>query len=513
MPTNTKTKTPVKPKSTDTSQVLDRLVRMVNRADDFVLGFVKCNHPFQQKELRREFLARLHDKRVLEVELDKPLVSLLDELTARWEAENPPDVVCVYGLEKSINELQEASPVLGRLNNDRDLLRRAVPVPLLIWLPDFALDFIARGAPDFWAWRSGVYEFATERTLWQKDGVSAIIPDVLRVNSLSHQDKVKRLAQLKELLRTAQSLPNRGKREEGLIASLLDQMGLIYLSVGQWDEAETQYRKGLTILQSLGEQKAVAVTLHQLGRLAQERNNLPEAERFYRQSLQISVELGDDGGIAAVLHELATFKYRQGDLPEAERLYRQSLTISRKLYSEGDIASTLHQLAMLEQDRGNQGEAERLYRQSLNIRQNIGDRDGVADTLHQIARLECYRGNLPEAERLYRESLQINTDLGSKSGMANNQGELGRLYQGQGELQKAISHYLPAWLAFCEMHSPYSSVARQYIQEVREQVEEKQFQSWLAEEFGPKAVEIRKRLDEAYTMPANTVRQEPAAIG
>ena len=107
------TKIPVKHKSPDSAQVLGRLVRMVSRADDFVLGFVKCNHPRQQEEMRRQFLARLGDKRVLEVELDKPLVSLLDELAARLDSSNPPDVVCVYGLERSINELQEASPVLA----------------------------------------------------------------------------------------------------------------------------------------------------------------------------------------------------------------------------------------------------------------------------------------------------------------------------------------------------------------------------------------------------------------
>lgn len=123
--------------------VLDRLERVVRRADDFVLGFVKCNHPSQREEMRRAFLSRVQDRRVLGIELDQPLISLLDKITAHWDATNPPDAVCVYGLEHSITVDGEASPVLGRLNNDRDLLRRSVPVPLLIWLPDFALDLVA----------------------------------------------------------------------------------------------------------------------------------------------------------------------------------------------------------------------------------------------------------------------------------------------------------------------------------------------------------------------------------
>ena len=314
---STSTKPPDKQNSPDSAQVLDRLVRMVSRADNFVLGFVKCNHPLQQKELRREFLARLSESRVLEVELDKPLVSLLDELTARWDPDNPPEVVCVYGLEKSINELQEASPVLGRLNNDRDLLRRAVPVPLLIWLPDFALDFIARGAPDFWAWRSGVYEFATERALWHGEGTSAVIPDLLRVFSLDRNEKNAEIAHLKELLRTAENLPRKGKREEALTASLMFRLALFYQSLGRWEEATTVYQNILKAITSLGDKGSIASILHQLAILAQDRGDLTEAERLYRQSLSMNEELGDKSGIALTNGQLGNLHQEQGQLRAA----------------------------------------------------------------------------------------------------------------------------------------------------------------------------------------------------
>ena len=36
-----------------------------------------------------------------------------------------------------------------------------MPHPLVIWLPDYAVTAVAALAPDFWAWRSGVFEFET----------------------------------------------------------------------------------------------------------------------------------------------------------------------------------------------------------------------------------------------------------------------------------------------------------------------------------------------------------------
>src|SRR5262249_53473091 len=181
---------------TDANGVLDQLERVVRWSEEFQLVFVKCNHPIQQEAMRRALLARLHDIRVLEVVLEQPIVSLLDELTARWAPAAPPQAVCVYHLEKSINEQREASPVLGRLNHDRELLRRAVPATLLIWLPDFALDCVARGAPDFWAWRSGVYEFPTHRELWYGESAVALDPEAPVVFSLPLEDKQKEIVRV-----------------------------------------------------------------------------------------------------------------------------------------------------------------------------------------------------------------------------------------------------------------------------------------------------------------------------
>ena len=419
----------------------------------------------------------------------------------------------MYGLEKSINKLQEASPVLGRLNNDRDLLRRAIPVPLLIWLPDFALDFIARGAPDFWAWRSGVYEFATERTLWQRDGNQAIISDVLRVNSLSHHEKNAEIAHLEELLRTARSLPRKGKRERGLITSLLDQMGLIYQNLGDWEKSTTIYQENLKSLKALNDQRGVASTQHQLALLEQFRGNLREAERLYRQSLSVKQSMGDNIGIAITLHQLAMVEQDRGNREEAERLYRQNLEFERNIGDKSGVADSLHQLAILEQDRTNFQEAERLYCQSLEIKQGLGDKSGIAITLHQLARLQHVRGNLEEADRLYRQSLEIARNIGDRSGIAITEVQLGKLYQNQKNWHAALQHSLDAWLTFCELHSPYSGLVLSDIGEIREQISKEQFQAWLAEDFAPCGSEIQKRLDEALSAPADAMQRKAAKVG
>jgi tetratricopeptide (TPR) repeat protein len=331
----------------DPDTILNRMERVVRRADDFVLGFVKCNHLNQRNEIRAAFLARLTDKRVLEIELDAPIVSLLDAIAARWDADYPPDAVCVYGLEKSINEQREASPVLGRLNNDRDLLRRSIPCPLMIWLPDFALDLVARGAPDFWAWRSGVYEFPTERSLFQSESAVALTSDVPALFSLALSDKHKEIARLDELLRTSRALPRHSKREQQIVSNLLHQLGLLHDSLGDWDKARTQYEQSLQIAQELGDKRGVAAALHELALLQRAQGNLPEATDLNEQSMRIRQELGDKSGIAQTLLGSALLQQDQGNLPRRPIYTSRACRTRRSQATRAASPAPCHNLAVL----------------------------------------------------------------------------------------------------------------------------------------------------------------------
>ena len=138
--------------------ILNRVDRIVRWSKQFRLAFLRCDDPVQEQTLRRRVNAKLTGCALLEIVLEKPIISLLDEIAAQWDKNHPPAVVSVFGLANSLDDGM-ASPVLGRLNHDRELLKQNVPASLLIWLPDAALSEMAQGAPDFWAWRSALLEF------------------------------------------------------------------------------------------------------------------------------------------------------------------------------------------------------------------------------------------------------------------------------------------------------------------------------------------------------------------
>jgi hypothetical protein len=111
---------------------------------------------------------------VFNLSRQKDLRFLFDELRQQLSKikliEDQKLVVILRGLEAAIgtDELGEYPPVLQDLNFVRDAYSTSVPYPILFVLPDYAITRIAKYAPDFWAWRSGVFTFKALETN-QKD--------------------------------------------------------------------------------------------------------------------------------------------------------------------------------------------------------------------------------------------------------------------------------------------------------------------------------------------------------
>lgn len=165
---------------------LDRMTKTIDLAEGFTLFFARCDASslcsrlmlaasqtlaglgieavevaFQEepKDIRRRL------RSALAAEKDETDPDLISPAPVLGEADKR--VVFVTGLEIGIPDGQPNTRTLAELNLGRDRFPIDVPHPLVIWLPDYALTAVARFAPDFWSWRSGVYEYET-------GGVSAV---------------------------------------------------------------------------------------------------------------------------------------------------------------------------------------------------------------------------------------------------------------------------------------------------------------------------------------------------
>jgi len=462
--------TPPARQNLETLSVLARAIGMA-APGRFVLLLAKCNVPIQRETLAAQLRAMLEPLGVelLEIALDEPVSDLLSHLQARlgasvqragpaeWELLVQPQpaiavaeprtpysacpllALSVYGLEASLRSDTPHPPLLAHLNLARERYRE-LGGPLVLWLPDYALTRLARESPDFWAWRSGVFEFSPEAEMAESALRQMAYEPHLVTSSLDAAAKRERLALLEQLLADYRML-GEGPQERDAQADILAKMGSLREDLGDYAEARRLYQESLDIAQQLGDRAGVAQTLHNLGMLAQDQGDYAEARRLYQESLDIKQQLADRAGIAKTLHQLGNVAYLQGGYSEVRRLYQESLDIAQQLGDRAGVAQTLHQLGLLAQDQGDYAEARRLYHESLDMEQQLGDRAGVAQTLHNLGVLAQGQGEYAEARRLYQESLDINQQLGNRAGVAKTLHQLGRLAQDQGDYAEARRLY------------------------------------------------------------------------
>lgn len=137
---------------------------LVRSRGTFSLVFVRWNHPGREAEITAKLRGLCGDLKLEEVSVAGEPERLLSELRGACASEDRPDALLVYGLQRAFPDFQhcredDRPAVLAVLNLQREGLRRRLSCAVVLWLPEHALGLIARGAPDFWSWRSGIFDF------------------------------------------------------------------------------------------------------------------------------------------------------------------------------------------------------------------------------------------------------------------------------------------------------------------------------------------------------------------
>lgn len=395
-------------------EMFEQVVTFVDfAADRFTLGFVSVNFA---NDCDRFLVALERDPRCQAIQFDRfhlsdPTLRFLRDALAAELPRHPlapgkKRVVVVTGLEGAIGMIGDYPMVLQDLNYVRDAFATTLPYPLLLCLPDSALTRLARFAPDFWAWRLGVFRFhtlpATVEAARQETAYSSIDTSLDLATKQTRIDLLLRL-----LAEHPPSQPQSTETNETRL-DILNQLGQLYDSQGHITQAEQAFTEALD-LAGVDDRFAVAKAsaLHCLGTLRKNQGDIDRAIDLYQQSLQVCEAIGNVQGKAATSHQMASIYAQQGQVEQAIDLYKQSLQITEVIGDMKTKAATLHQMAGIYAQQGQGSQALSLYQQSLQIKEAIGDVQGKAATLAMMGQLLAMKGDFTAAVSALRESMQI----------------------------------------------------------------------------------------------------------
>ena len=253
-----------------------------------------------------------------------------------------------------------------------------------------------------------------ERALHTSEQVRAFLANLF--NARSSPDARRAALTLTEVLEQGLRQADQLEDQPVVQANVLEEIGRVYYDRGEFERAETVFRRVLALREmALGPSApATADALGHLGDAVRRRLLFDEAEALYRRALDIrSATVGDrHPAYAEVLVGLANLATYRGDLQETLALYERVFEIRRSALGPDDpsVAETLRLLAVTRRRMGDYPQATSLYRQSLEARQRIhgpGSPEAAWAMVHLADQYSSYNGDPAAAEPLYEAALRI----------------------------------------------------------------------------------------------------------
>ncbi len=285
------------------------LLTFIDFAEGLTIGFVEINQESDKAALVAALRDRLDEAAVrLEVlnfsqEWDLRLRDALVQRIARIHTDKKL-VLLIQGLEVAIGTDGVGSypPILQDLNFVRDAYRESAPHPLLFVLPDYAITRVSKYAPDFWAWKSGLFRFKTSEQSLKQLRVEAFESPAVRVASRENQAQIDQLKQLlMELRPSGRSI---APAEVRLCGEVYYNIGSAYLTQQQPDKAKDYLLEGLKVIERHPDPGLRLSLQRRLGNAYEQMRQFEQAINSYETALEMAQSLNQPERVATVLMDL-----------------------------------------------------------------------------------------------------------------------------------------------------------------------------------------------------------------
>ena len=160
----------------DKDEEYQAFVQTLRFTEGFALLFVRCS-PASGEQLISKVKLDINDRNIEIIKLDKDVNNLYAEVE-KLPNKNNINILFITGLESALYKYEEAKtlagwssrethhyswesvpPILLNINQQRERFRDKFKICFVFLLPQFAIKYFIHRAPDFFDWRSGLFNF------------------------------------------------------------------------------------------------------------------------------------------------------------------------------------------------------------------------------------------------------------------------------------------------------------------------------------------------------------------
>ena len=200
---------------------------------------------------------------------------------------------------------------------------------------------------------------------------------------------------------------------EAGVASVVNNLGLVYEAQGDLVTAERMHREALASYRLLEEKKTQAEVTGNVADERMEQGDLPGALQLYQDQVRLEDQLQSEDSRKIGTHPLpgyniALIRQLQGDLAGAKQGFEQSLAAWQKGSVQYFSAYAMWSLGSLFLQEADFSRSRKMYDQALALRTSAGEKLTIAETKLALADLSLEETRPPaEQEAAVRQALEV----------------------------------------------------------------------------------------------------------
>ncbi|MBG1245493.1 tetratricopeptide repeat protein [Nostoc sp. NZL] len=231
------------------------LLRALRRKSGFGLFFVQCT-PGEADKFIIKLPQEIPQKKIAVLRLIEAIDNLYQPV-AEFVKDKQVEILLITGLEYSLYKYEKRSfgeitegqfsnltsvpHILNHLNQQRESFRDDFPISFVFILRSFSINYFIHRAPDFFDWRSGVFELPTTPEVVEQESNRLLLQgDYEEYLKLSPEQKIEKILEIKDLLAERH-------QTENCKANLLLELGSLLITVKEYEAAIVSYDQALKI--------------------------------------------------------------------------------------------------------------------------------------------------------------------------------------------------------------------------------------------------------------------------
>ncbi len=214
-------------------------------------------------------------------------------------------------------------------------------------------------------------------------------------------------------------------KKNSIAASILNNIGIVYLSIEEFDKGETYFREALAYSMSARDSISMTTILTNLGFIFMNKEQADSAQYYFNRSLQVANSI--------------------------DNIYSRILVYN----GLGDLFT----------QTGNYQEAETNHEKARQLAENMNDSYSTAYAVMGLAKIEKLRNNLNNALLLIQEATQIAERINNDLLIYECKKLFSEIYQQAGEFEKSLN-YLQEYINLKEKFVNQNTIRQVYNEEI-----------------------------------------------